>query len=101
VTLMRSLLMKHPNLYMSIKVDPRAPGRTSPFELDGALRPDWVALFGEFPDRFMIGSDQFFDEGRERLDLARSLVNSLPPDVARLVASGNAKRIYRLDAKPK
>ena len=49
----------------------------------------------------MIGSDQFFDEGRERLDLARSLVNSLPPDVARLVASENAKRIYRLDAKPK
>jgi hypothetical protein len=100
-TLMRSLLAKHPNLYMSIKVDPRSPGRTSPFTPDGTLRPVWAALLGEFPDRFMIGSDQFFDEGSERLALARKLIDLLPPDIARRVASENAQRIYRLDATPR
>jgi predicted TIM-barrel fold metal-dependent hydrolase len=99
VPLMRSLLEKHPNLYMSIKLDPRGPRRTWPFAADGALRPEWVALFRAFPDRFVIGSDQFFDEGSERLALTRKLVDALPADIARLVANENARRIYRLDAK--
>ena len=101
VPLMRSLLEEHPNLYMSIKLDPRGPQRTSPFTPDGVLRPDWVALLRAFPDRFMIGSDQFFDEGTERLARARRLIDALPSDTARLVASENAKRIYGLDAKPR
>jgi predicted TIM-barrel fold metal-dependent hydrolase len=99
VSLMRSLLGKHLNLYMSIKLDPRGPQRTSPFTPDGGLSPDWVALLRDFPDRFIIGSDQFFEEGNERLALARRLVDALPADIARFVASENAKRIYRLDAK--
>ena len=99
VSLMRALLGKHPNLYMSIKLDPHGPQRTSPFTPDGVVRPDWVVLLRAFPDRFIIGSDQFFDEGSERLALARKLIDALPADIARLVAHENAKRIYRLDAK--
>ena len=101
VPLMRSLLDKHPNLYMSIKLDPRGSRRTSPLTPDGVLRPEWVALFRAFPDRFVIGSDQFFDQGTERLALARQLVDALPPDIARLLASENAEQLYRLGAKPK
>lgn len=99
VSLMRSLLGKHSNLYMSIKLDSHHLQRTSPFTRDGVLRPKWAALLRDFPDRFIIGSDQFFDEGRERLALARKLVDALPPDIARLVASENATRIYRLNAR--
>ena len=101
VALMRSLLEKHPNLFMSIKLDPRGPYATAPLAPDGTLRPDWAALLSAFPDRFVIGSDQFLDEGAERLALARKLVDALPPSVARLVASENARRIYRLDVKPR
>ena len=101
VALMRSLLGKHPNLYMSIKLDPNGPQHTSPFGRDGTLRRNWVALLRDFPDRFMIGSDQFFDEGSERLAVARRFVDALPSDLARLLASENAKRIYRLDPKPR
>ncbi len=101
VTLMRSLLEKHPNLYMGIKLDPRGPHRTSPLTPDGELRPDWVALFRAFPDRFIIGSDQFFDQGNGRVDLARKLVDALPSEITHLIASENAKKIYRLDAKSK
>jgi len=99
VPLMRSLLERHPNLYMSIKVDPSGTQHTSPLTPDGLLRPEWVALLRAFPDRFMIGSDQFLDEGTERLALARRLVDALPTDIARLVASENARRIFRVDHK--
>ncbi len=51
-----------------------------------------------FPDRFVVGSDQFIDQGTERLEGARQFVDALPPDLAPLVASENAKRIYRLSA---
>jgi predicted TIM-barrel fold metal-dependent hydrolase len=86
---------------MSIKLDPRSGQKTWPFGPDGAIRPAWLALLREFPDRFVIGSDQFFDEGTERVALARKFIDALPPDIARAVASDNARRIYRLGAKTK
>jgi hypothetical protein len=58
-------------------------------------------MLRDFPDRFLIGSDEFFDEGTERLALARRFVDALPPELARGVASENARRIYRLEARTK
>lgn len=95
VALMGSLLTRHPNLYMSIKIDPHGPQRSAPFTAEGTLRPEWIELFRAFPDRFTIGSDQFFDDGSERVAQARRLVDALPDDVAPLIASENFKRIYR------
>jgi hypothetical protein len=43
-----SLLAKHPNLSMSLKVDARGPQRTAPFGPEGSLRPDWLTLLREF-----------------------------------------------------
>lgn len=99
VPLMRSLLDKHPNLYMSVKLDESGSRQTFPFNSDGGFRPDWLVMVRDFPNRLVIGSDQFFDEGVERLTLARKFIDSLPPEVARMVANENAKRIYRLDSK--
>jgi len=101
VQLMRALLERNPNLYMSIKLDPGGPQRTSPLGPDGGIRPDWLALLKDFSGRFVIGSDQFFDEGTERLTRARQFIDALPPDVAHLVARENAKQIYRLPAQAK
>ena len=101
VALMRALLAKHPNLRMSIKLDPNAPRRTFPLASDESLRPGWLALLREFPERFVIGSDQFHDEGTGRLALARRLIGLLPPDLAPLVAGENARKIYRLNARAK
>jgi predicted TIM-barrel fold metal-dependent hydrolase len=99
VPLMRSLLEKHPNLYMSVKLDESGSRPTAPFGPDDGLKPGWITMLRDFPDRFMIGSDQFFDEGAERISRARKFVDALPPDVARVVASENARRIYRLETK--
>ncbi len=101
VSLMRTLLGKHANLYMSIKLDPQGGQKTWPFDPDGGIRPPWLALLREFPDRFVIGSDQFFDEGTERVALTRKFIDALPPDIARVVSSENAKHIYRLEAETK
>ncbi|OGK84292.1 MAG: hypothetical protein A2X52_08430 [Candidatus Rokubacteria bacterium GWC2_70_16] len=62
-------------------------------------------LIRAFPDRFVIGSDQFHASPRspqrwpERAEGARQLLDRLPGEVARLVARDNAIRIYRLQAQ--
>jgi hypothetical protein len=99
VALMRTLLGRHSNLFMSIKVDRTGAQRSSPFARDGTLREDWVALMQDFPDRFIIGSDQFHDEETTRLELARQLIDALPPAIASRVARENALAIYRLGVR--
>jgi predicted TIM-barrel fold metal-dependent hydrolase len=101
VALMRSLLERHPNLYMSVKHDRLGSRRTAPFMPDGALRPEWIELLRAFPDRFVMGSDNCFSQGTGRLAQARRFVDALPSNVARRVASENAREIYRLGARPR
>lgn len=97
VPLMRGLLKRHPNLYMSVTHGGRLGSRkTSPFRPDGSLKPGWLAMLRAFPDRFMVGSDQFFDQGSQRLSVARRFVDALPPELARQIAIENAAHIYRL-----
>lgn len=99
LSLMRALLERHRNLAMSIKSDHSGARMTAPFSPDsGDIRPGWIAMLSAFPDRFMIGSDQFVGEDTERLEQSRRLVDALPRDVKQLVASENARRVYRLAA---
>jgi hypothetical protein len=114
--LSRELMARHANLYMSLRFPARMP-RGAPGEpqhaIDGDLRASsaWVALVSEFPDRFMLGGDQFFPSpalrgsgpGMEFAQLAprqremtRAFLAALPPGVARRVAVENARRLYRL-----
>src|SRR5437016_3417457 len=95
--LSRRLLQTHPNLYMEIKFDPGFPGKDPPI-VDGKLKPEWLKLYSDFPDRFIIGSDQHFDPPATA-PLARAqqnalLLNQLPPDVRKRIAMENALRIY-------
>jgi predicted TIM-barrel fold metal-dependent hydrolase len=96
--LCRRLLQAHPNLYMEIKFDPGFPGKDPPI-VDGKLKPEWLKLYSDFPDRFLIGSDQHFDPPATA-PLARAqqnalLLNQLPPDLRKKIAVDNALRIYR------
>jgi hypothetical protein len=97
---MRGLLERHANLSMSIKYDHAGARETAPFSPQGGdIRPGWLAMLRDYPDRFMIGSDQFFGDDTERLAGARGLVDALPSELARRVAGENAKHVYRLDAR--
>lgn len=102
--LCRELLARHPNLAMSL----RGGGRGTPhpsFALDeeGRLKPAWVKLIADFPDRFVLGSDRFHTAAAPRTPLLaqtlpnlRRLVDQLPAALARRVAVDNVERLYGL-----
>ena len=60
----------------------------------GSLSDDWVALFKQFPDRMMLGTDTYTPERiyfiGSHADASRSWLSSLPDDVAQQVAWKNA-----------
>lgn len=88
---------------------PRAPWN-HPLSREGALKPEWLALLSDFPDRFVIGTDQFFVDPQVTRGPAaafaqktgmnrkrtRWFLSLLPQDLARKIAFENAKRVYKL-----
>lgn len=99
----RQMLRAYPNLHMSFRLNRGAPRPAAALTPSGQVKPQWLALIAEFPDRFMLGSDAFYGpSGSERgsteegLQNLRLLVAQLPPEVARQVARDNAIRLYRL-----
>ena len=99
VHIRRRLLQAHPNLYMEIKIDPLELGKNPPLAADGQIKPEWLKLFTDFPDRFVIGTDQHYASGRsmtgpQRWQMAVLLLNQLPGDLRRKIASENAPRIF-------
>ena len=108
--LVRELLGRHPNLALSVR--PTAPFPGSMVHPKGAINDDWIALLGDFPDRFVIGSDSFVvakaytgaDAPRifeQRSEIQRRgirrLLSHLPADLARRIGYENAERLYRLN----
>jgi hypothetical protein len=101
--LMRRLFRAHPNLYAAIKIAP-LPGTVHWVVRPGqGLNPAWRAVMLEFPDRFLIGSDEFYvGEGGERRQrpqntaAALDVLKHLPPAVARKVSYENAAALYRI-----
>lgn len=109
-SLSRQLLGKHPNLYMSLRIG-GGVARNLALSAAGELNPEWLDVFREFPDRFVIGGDQFFASPRaagrgpglvfaQRAPIIRrrtiQFLNRLPPDLTRKIAHENAARLYKL-----
>ena len=112
VDLSRRLLAAHPNLYMSLRMVPGRAPQNHPVESGGAgLKPEWLALLAAFPDRFVIGGDQFFVAASVRggsavqfaqrapivRERTRAFLGMLPPELARKIVLDNARRIYKLE----
>jgi hypothetical protein len=63
------------------------------------LDPTWAALLRDYADRFLIGLDLFVDAhyqvgyARQMVGYYRGLLGQVEPDVAALLASGNAARL--------
>jgi predicted TIM-barrel fold metal-dependent hydrolase len=97
--LCRRLLQSHPNLYMELKIDPAKLGKNFLLEggTGGKIRPEWLQLLQEFPDRFLAGSDQHYPEpvaALQRRQAVMLLLNQLPPELQRKIAAENALRLY-------
>jgi hypothetical protein len=110
VDLLRRLLETHPNLYLAMKVQDEGFQAENPelmsnriVDENWEIRPEWLDLIGDYPDRFMIGSDEFIDpsgrvaRGPSSFSQTWSILDLLPPELARQVGHDNAVRVYNLD----
>ena len=96
------LLREHPNLYLSFKISPRdSLPSTRPVERGKGMKREWIALMRAFPDRLMIGCDQFFlpptmrrQIGPRSLEPTMRFASQLTRDVAAKIASQNARRLF-------
>ena len=100
----RGLFERHPNMYMSLNVFPDYVfPENLPLTLDGEIAADWQRLIKDYPDRFLIGSDQrYFDpcptcRMPDRVGPSRKWLDLLPPDIARKIALENPRRLFSLD----
>jgi hypothetical protein len=96
VARVRSLLLRYPTLMGELSY---RPGLT---DADGHLSAEWKALLGEFPQRFLIGSDTWINarwSGYEGLMVdARRWLGDLSPANARRVAWDNAAELFGVPA---
>lgn len=110
VSLSRMLLAKHPNLFLSLRMAPGRAPENHPLNANDQIKPEWHRLLNDFPDRFVIGGDQFFVADAviagparvfaQRAGITRQRANlflaALPEGLARKIGFENALRIYKL-----
>ncbi|HJP29493.1 MAG: amidohydrolase family protein [Candidatus Latescibacteria bacterium] len=105
ISLLRDLLEAHDNLYLALKLLEQAGLQVSasrPVDDSGILRDEWLTLISDYPDRFLLGADEFF--GIPGLTTERppstmatwSFLEQLPEDLARRLSWENARAVYRL-----
>jgi hypothetical protein len=96
VDLMRQLLERHPNLYSSIKIQ-TLPGW---IEEDKSINSDWLDLFKDYPERFMVGSDikpGERDGEFKFIKMHRNFLKQLPPEILKAFERDNAEEIFRIN----
>jgi predicted TIM-barrel fold metal-dependent hydrolase len=106
VDLTRKLLLQHSNLYLSIRVAGGMQARnvvrsTFPLDSEGRIKKEWLALFQEFSDRFLIGSDEIILKGNRHpsagsIKSTVGLLQQLPEELQRKIGYENAYRLYKL-----
>lgn len=97
------LMDRHPNMLMSLNVLPRYPFvQNLALKASGPIRPEWLTLIRRYPDRFLLGSDQFYRDLCPTCKMIHQLKPSLrwlqllPPDISRKVAIDNPRRVFKL-----
>lgn len=129
IELMRQLFKKHPNLYSSVKIQTetafmdggmgmkqqpqKGAGRGSK-QLgsgNGGIKPppqqgvtsginlEWLVLFKEYPERFMMGSDIKPGERPNEftyIKAHRKFLEQLPTEILKQIERNNAKEIFKI-----
>ncbi|MCP3874633.1 MAG: hypothetical protein GY699_15945 [Desulfobacteraceae bacterium] len=102
VDLCRQLFEQHHNLYMSFKLAPEGKAFIQPLSSNRKqIKPEWLQLIRDFPDRFLIGTDQFYTIaggrriGPQKTETMIQFINLLPLKLARQVCIENPNRIFK------
>jgi len=106
IALTHRLLAENPNLYMSIRIASGMKKRkvvnpTFPLDKDGRLKQEWLSLFHEFPDRFLIGSDEIIKPANNHPSAGSirstvGILEQLPRKLKAQIGYENAYRLYKL-----
>ena len=109
IALTHRLLAENSNLYMSIRIaagmqERKVSGPTFPLDRDGGLKQDWLSLFEEFPDRFLLGSDEIIKPANDHpsggsIRATVSILEQLPPALKSQIGYKNAVRVYGLEKR--
>jgi predicted TIM-barrel fold metal-dependent hydrolase len=87
----REMLRKHRNLWCDLAF-------RSEHGSAGKVPAEWRALFAEFPDRFMVGTDTFTPERwhyiGEHANWSRAWLADLPPALAERIAWRNGEALF-------
>ncbi len=88
----RRMLSRHDNLWADLAFrSEHAPGNR--------VSPEWLALFEDFPDRFMPGTDTYTPERwyyvRPHAEWTRGWLSGLPRELAENIAWRNAENLIR------
>ena len=87
----REMLRKHRNLWCDLAFRSEHGG-------GGKVSADWRAVFTEFPDRFMVGTDTFTPERWhyivEHANWSRAWLADLPPALAERIAWRNGEALF-------
>ena len=87
----RAMLRKHRNLWCDLAFRSEHGG-------GGKVPAEWRALFTEFPDRFMVGTDTFTPERWhyivEHANWSRAWLADLPPPLAERIAWRNGDALF-------
>jgi len=106
IDLTRRLLAENPNLYLSIRIASGMRARkvvtpTFPLDVDGRLKQEWLALFQDFPERFVIGSDEIIKPDNKHPSAGSirstvSILEQLPFRLKSQIGCENAYSLYKL-----
>jgi len=98
VVRVRELLQRYPSLYGELSYRPGLTGA------DGLLSPEWAALFAQYPQRFMIGSDTWvnarWSDYEPLMAQYRHWLGALPAATAQRIAWGNAAGLFGVSTPP-
>ncbi len=86
-----AMLRKHKNLWCDLAFRSEQGGA-------GQVPPEWRALFDEFPERFMVGTDTYTPERwlyvNEHANWSRAWLATLPAPLAERIAWKNAEALF-------
>ncbi|MCP3983295.1 MAG: amidohydrolase family protein [bacterium] len=103
--LLGSLLDKHANLFLALRVPPVPPEGVPANRIVDAnhrINPDWLDFIERYQDRLVVGSDEFIGPGggnelAPSFDTTWKMVESLPDPLVEKIGGKNARRIYNLE----
>ena len=105
---LRTMLTEHANLYLALKMlDVQGAVQIKdniPLDGRGHIRSDWESLINDFPDRFILGADEFTGDalsgetaGSPSTVGTWRILEVLSDEVARKISCENPAAIYRLN----